>query len=146
MQRQCKSDEKYFKKIDYVFHNEAAIREAVLEAKNKVTHSEITNASNLSDPTSAAAIRNLTPVNIVIVGEKILRYPEHWLKVIDATKDWCRLRNDLYYEILRRRYSGDEFKKICAELGVSTDFFYRTLEKIRIHAALVAAYFHLIDF
>ncbi len=145
MQRQPRADEGYFKKIDYIFYNEAAIREAVLETKNNAARSEITNASSLSDPTAAEAIRKLTPVTAIVLNEKILRYPEHWLEVVENTKSWCRERGETFYIILRDRYNEIETKKTCADLNISADFYYRTLEKIRIHAALVAAYLHLIE-
>lgn len=146
LQRQMSADSTYMKKIDYIFYKEAEIREQVLELKKKVAHNEIRNASSLSDPTAAEAIRNIMPVTAVVIDERILKYPEHWLEVVDLTKKQCRKWGETFYGILRGRYSGEDFKETCARFSISVDFYYRTLEKIRNYAALWAAWFHLISF
>ena len=134
----------YLKIIDYIFYNESLIRELVEEVKLKSARSEIHNASNLSDPTAAVAIKNLTPVTAIILDKRVLKFPEHWLEVVDLTKKWCRQRGEIFYQILRRRYTDEETEKICADLSISTDFYYRTLGKIRTRAALIASWYHLI--
>lgn len=97
----------------------------------KIIRHEIGNANNISDPTYALVLKKLTPVRAIVLGKRILKRPEDRLNVIESTKEWC--------------VNGVNTKKTCTALGVSTDFYYRTLEKIRIHAALVAAYLHLIQ-
>ena len=82
----------------------------------------------------------------VVVDNQILRYPEHWLIVIDKTKKWCHEHGETFYRILRGRYLSERVDVVCQELQISNDYFYRTLEKIRNYAALNAAWYHLIAF
>lgn len=145
MQRQF--DEKYFRKIDYVFYREAEIRELVMEEKLRIIRHEVGNGSNLSDPTAAEVLKNSTPVSVILIEKTLLRYPEHWLEVVDLTKQWCEECGDDFYQILKSRYAfNEEIKKTCAKLSISADFYYKILDKIRTHAALIAAYLHLISF
>ena len=146
MQRQTRSDEAYMRKIDYVFYHVDEIREAVLEEKKRMTRHEINNASNISDPTAAIVLKSMEPVAVILLDKKLLRRPEEWLKVFDAVKKWCIETDERFYKILRDRYSEKDAKKTCANLSISTDFYYRALEKIRIQAALYAAYLRLINF
>lgn len=146
MKLSTNSDAPYMRKIDYVFFNEAQIREAVIESKNKMIYSEIKNPSAISDPTAATALRNLMPVEYVKIDAQLLRKPEEWLEVIDNTKRWCRERGETYYRILRGQYLGEKISRLCEEIGISADYFYRTLNKIRNYAALWAAWFHLVAF
>lgn len=140
------SETPYMKKIEYIFYNEAQIRELVTEAKNKVALSEIRNSSHLSDPTAAEAIRNLTPITAVVIDNQVLKYPEYWLEVVERTRHWCRERGELFYKILRAKYCRESKNKICTELEISADYFGRTVDKIRNYAALWAAWYRLIAF
>lgn len=136
-QRQC--EEEYLRKIDFIFYNAGAIRDAVEMEKNKYERPVIFNQSGVSDPTAAVAIRNLTPVKSVFINGKLLRDPEKWLEVVDKTLSWCRRQGETYFELLKHRYNGEYFVKICAKLEIGVDSFYRMLEKIRNYAALQAA-------
>lgn len=135
----------YLRKIEYVFYHEALILEEVYHKKNKAAISEVRNDSRLSDPTAMAAIRNLTPVQSVVIDNVKLLNPEQWLEVIGKTRSYCRRNGEIYFEVMHGRYSREDFKKTCARLGISSDGYYRTLEKIRNYAALQAAWFHLIE-
>ena len=143
---QQQTDEKYFRKIEYVFYNEAEIRELVQEEKLRIIRHEISGGS-LSDPTAAQVLKDSTPVNVILIGKALLRYPEHWLEVVDLTKQWCEDCGDDFYQIMKRRYGfREEIKKTCANLSISADFYYKVVDKIKMHAALLAAYLHLISF
>ena len=143
---QQQSDDKYFRKIEYVFYNEAEIRELVQEEKLRIIRHEISGGS-LSDPTAAQVLKDSTPVNVILIGKALLRYPEHWLEVVDLTKQWCEDCGDDFYQIMKRRYGlREEIKKTCANLSISADFYYKVVDKIKMHAALLAAYLHLISF
>lgn len=133
-------------KIEYIFYNEAEIRELVAEAKQKVVASLVRNDSKFSDPTAASAIRNLTPIEYVILKERRIRAPEMWLEVIERTRSWCHEQGGNFYRVLRARYLQEKVTAVCRELGITGDTFYRTLDKIKNYAALWAAYFHLIRF
>ena len=64
---QLQSDEKYFKKIDYVLFNEAEIRKLVNEEKLRIIRHEISNSSNLADPTAAQVLKDSTPVGVILL-------------------------------------------------------------------------------
>ena len=76
----------YYKKIDFVFFNEKRIRDAVNDERYGVKARTERNGSGIGDPTASEAIRNITPLVSVKLGDGVLEWPEHWLKVIDATK------------------------------------------------------------
>lgn len=137
--------EKYLRKIEFVFYNEGEIRQVLLEERQRRIQPEIHNASGLSDPTAAEAIKNITPINSIKVLDKILMYPEKWLEVVEKTYQWARNQGEVLYEIARRRYRGEHHGKICTTLGISVDNFYRQLERVRFRAALEAAYRRLIQ-
>lgn len=142
MQRQGQG---YIRKVEFAFYNEKELRDAVFEARAKQRIPELRNASGLSDPTAALAIRNLTPISSVKVAGMELRKPESWLSVVDKTYSWCKRQGDFYYEIARGRYSGVHFATICARIELVPEKFFRILEKIRNYAALQAAYLQLIQ-
>ena len=136
----------YIKKIEFVFYYEDVIREMVQEARNKIAASEVRNASRVSDPTAAAAIRNITPVEYVIINSQRLHKPERWLEVIDNTRSWCVAQGGKISSILRERYGGKKNSQVCKELDIDANYFYRALDKIRNYAALWASKFQLINF
>ena len=147
MQRVRSNDIPGLPKIEYVFYNERQIRSAVTELKNAGKVSNETgrrSVNKFSDPTGSAAVKNLTPLKMILLNEKILYNPEQWLEVVDRTLNFCRRRGDIFLNVFRGRYSGEHFAKTCAKSEIGVDTFYRVLEKIRYHAALVAASLQLI--
>ena len=139
-----RDDRPYIKKVEFVFYNEAAIREAIIDARAGSNTPELRNGSGLPDPTASAAIRNLSPVHSVRIEGVDLLYPESWLTVVDKTYAWCKRQGGKYYEMARGRYSGKYFAKICTEVEVVAEKFFRVIEKIRNYAALQAAQLNLI--
>lgn len=134
----------YMRKIDFVFYNEAAIREAVFEAREEVRQPEVFNGSGLPDPTLREVIRRLMPIEAVTICGDTLKNPERWIEVIDKTYAWCKRQSDIHYEIARRRYKGEHYLKTCRELAISEPLLYQIMEKVRVYAALQAAQFGLI--
>lgn len=98
-----------------------------------------------SDPTAAQVIRNLTPIKKVMIDcEQSIEYPERWLIVIDKTWSWAKAQHDCRYEVARRRYAKEDYRKICFELYISRQTLDRLLEKVRMYASLQAVQLGLI--
>ena len=131
----------YYKKIDFVFFNEKRIRDAVNDERYGVKARTERNGSGMGDPTASEAIRNITPLISVRLGDGSLEFPEHWLKVIDATKLWAqgdRLVVALDY------YAGEIWKITAAKLSISMPTYYRLLDDVRNYASLCAVQLGLI--
>lgn len=135
----------YIRQIDFMFYHEAEIRRAVEDAKEERETPDIRNGSGLPDPTASEVIKRLTPVKSVLIGgrEKEIKgemtlidatevkYPERWLEVIDRTYSWCKAQAGDHYEIARRRYSCEDYRKICRELCIDAAKISRVLELVR---------------
>ena len=149
-QRQSKNREYYFRQIDFIFYREKQIRDAVFEKRTTSGSDSGTPMINLfsgtiSDPTASKAIKNLSPLKFVTIKDGIIiKYPEQWLEVIDKTYSWCKKQNNLYYEVARRRYNNEDYRKTCIDLHISEASQRRFLEKVRIYAALQAVQLRLI--
>lgn len=132
----------YIRKLEFVFHNEKAIREAVLDARN---HHEKAgkNGSGIGDPTASQAIRNITPLRSVRIRDENLEWPEDWLRVVDATYAWCDMDRLV---VAKDRYAGVDYKRTCAKLNISGPTYFNLLRDIRTHAAFCAANLQLIRF
>ena len=130
MQRR-RQNQPYIRKIEFVFYNEDEIRAAVFEARNEPAFVPIIrNASGLSDPTAKEAIINLTPLPTVKVKGTELELPEKWLLVIDKTYAWAKKQGEVKYEVARRRYNGEDYRKTCSELHISSNIHYRIVELV----------------
>lgn len=138
--------EKYKKKIDWVFFNEKKIEKAVYTARIDTPKPEkvIGDPNKISDPTAQTALNNLTPLSLVIIGGEILRLPELWLEVINKTYNWCKRQSNLHFQAVKRKYLGTHYFKICRELHISHTTLYELVKKARMYAALQAAQFRLI--
>lgn len=146
-------DKPYIKDIDFIFYNESEIRQAIEDERTKAREPlAVKNASKISDPTAAEAFGNILPpppvLAVVIKDRKgelrAVKYPERWLIVIDRTYSWCQRQEGCHYEVARRRYSGEDYRKICSELHIDKSTLSRIMDDVRIYAALQAAQFHLI--
>ena len=149
MQRSRSSDIPGLPKIEYVFYNAELIRTAVNEIRNAGRPANETgrrSENKISDITGNDAVRNLTPLKMILIKEKMLHDPEIWLEVYDKTLKWCMKRGEIFLAVLKGRYSGEHFAKSCAKAEITQDTYYRILEKIRYYAAMTAAYLHLINF
>jgi hypothetical protein len=123
------------RKIDFVFYNERAIREAVLDAREGAGKSAARNKNHIGDPTAAKAIRNVTPLRSVRVRGMHLEWPEHWLKVVDAVYAWCTGDRQV---VAADRYHGVDYADTCVKLSISTKTYYNILNEVRQRAALCA--------
>lgn len=132
----------YIWKLEFVFHNEKAIREAVRDARN---YHEKTgkNGRGIGDPTASQAIRNITPLRSVRIRDENLEWPEDWLRVVDATYAWCDMDRLI---VAKDRYSGVDYRKTCAKLNISGTTYFALLKDIRTHAAFCAANLQLLRF
>ena len=143
-QRQ-RSNEAYFRKIDFVFYNEEKIRSAVAEVRADDGRPRLRQRIECTDPTVAQAVRNLTPIPKVMLDcEQTLEYPERWLEVIDKTWAWARAQHDCRYEVARRRYAKEDYRVTCYELQISNSTRRRLFDLVRMYAALHAVQLGLI--
>ena len=136
--------EPHLKFIEYILYNEAAIREAVEEARLHLPKYEIRNDNAIGDPTASEVIKNLMPVKLIVLDGRKIYHPEKWLEVIDKTRQYCAKHGELYTEIFKSRYGSVYYAHTCELLNINDNKFYRILEKIRHYASLQAAYHHLI--
>lgn len=145
MAQRQRSSEPYFRKIDFVFYNEGKIRVAVAEMRLDDGRPHIPQKIELSDPTVSQALRNLTPIKSVMLNcGQSLEYPERWLIVIDKTWHWAKSQNDCRYEVARRRYAYEDYRKTCRELQISDTRRRRLLDLVRMYASLHAVQLGLI--
>ena len=131
----------YFKKIDFVFYNEKRIRQAVQDERCNRGEVVGRNRSGVGDPTASTAIRNLTPLRLVRIGDGTLEWPEHWLDVIKRTKEWaphdCLIVGEDFY-------AGTDRSITMAKLTIAKTQYYYLLDEFKQHAALVAVQLGLI--
>lgn len=148
MQRQRKNREVYLSQVDYVFYHEEELRDAITRARleGSIGGSVIVvNANRMSDPTANQAVKNLSPIVAVMVKGQTLRNPERWLVVIEKTYKWCKAQKDCRYEVARRRYSDEDYRKTCMELNISNSTRRRLFELVQMYAALQAVQLGLIQ-
>ena len=141
------SNKPWIRKVDFVFYNEKEVRLAVMEARNSgkpLCEVPSRNASGVSDPTARDAMYNLTPLPVIEINGQDLRLPERWLIVIDKTYAWAKSQSDVHYEVARRRYNGEDYRKTARELHVTTPSVYKMMDNIKTYAALQAAQLNLI--
>lgn len=143
-QRQ-RSNEVYFRKIDFIFYNEEKIRVAVAEARADDGRPHLRQKATGSDPTATQAVRNLTPLTKVMINsEQTIEYPERWLEVIDKTWAWAKKQKDCRYEVARRRYAKEDYRKTCREIHIVQSTCSRLFDFVRMYAALHAVQLGLI--
>ncbi|MBR3746244.1 MAG: hypothetical protein IKP64_01900 [Selenomonadaceae bacterium] len=142
-QRQ-RSSEPYFRKIDFVFYNESKIRLAIAEMRLDDGRPHLPS-NGISNPTMMQAIRNLTPLAKVSLGNgHDIEFPERWLEVIDKTWSWAKAQPDCRAEVARRRYAKEDYRKTCHELNISNSTRRRLFDFVRMYAALHAVQLGLI--
>lgn len=145
MAQRQRSNELYFRKIDFIFYNEEKIRIAVAEIRADDGRPRLKQKIECTDPTAVQAIRNLTPITSVMINsEQAIEYPERWLEVIDKTWEWAQKQKDCRYEVARRRYAKEDYKKTCYELYISRNTYRRLLDLVRMYASLHAVQLGLI--
>lgn len=143
-QRQ-KNSEPYFRKVDFAFYNEEKIRIAIAEMKEDNGRPYLSQSSGFSDPTATQVVRDLTPLKQVMINcEQSIEYPEKWLTVIDKTWLWAKKQTDCRYEVAKRRYAKEDYRKTCLDLHISNTTRRRLFDFVRMYASLHAVQLGLI--
>ena len=135
------SNKPWIKKIVFIFYNEKEIRLAVLEARNSgkpLCEVPGRNGSGVSDPTARDAMYNLTPLPVVKINGQDLKLPERWLIVIDKTYAWAKSQSDVHYEVAKRRYAEEDYRKTCRELHIDNSSRSRIMDAVKAYASLQA--------
>ena len=135
------------RKIEYMIRHERQIAEAVTEAKlapRGHTGGAPSGHSFVSDPTAAQAIRNADEVSLVeIDGGGRVEWPERWLKVVSAVRNWCG-NDSIRGEIFKRRYAGESYIMTCDALHIVQQTYSVFLRDIRDYAIKCACQMQLI--
>lgn len=117
----------YFKKIDWVFYNERAIRAIVLDIRNGVNDHE-SNGSGVSDPTAAQAIRNVTPIRSIHLYGCRLEWPEAWLHVTDMVRT---LLDTPLRKVMEGHYRRQTQVRMTQEVNVNQSTVSKMWREIR---------------
>ena len=148
-QRQSRTREAYMRKIDFMFYREKEIREAVEKARlsEHLTGTlRMVRSGGIPDPTALQATKNLTPLRFVTISDgEVIDFPERWLEVIEKTYNYCARQKDCRFEVAKRRYKAEDYRKTCRELNISNVTRCRLMELVRIYAALQAVQLGLIQ-
>lgn len=120
-------EQPYFKKIDWVFFNERAIRAIVLDIRNDIGKHEH-NGSGVSDPTAAQAMRNVMPIRAISLYGCRLEWPEAWLRVVDMVRAHL---DERYRAILEGHYKRHTQEKMTRKANSSQSTVSRMWKEIR---------------
>jgi len=135
--------------LKYILRHERELHDAVLESK--LGTKGHTGGSNghyfVSDPTPAMALRRAEEISSVVLRDQSrVQWPERWLKVIDSVRKWCQ--NDPIDEALfswvltkpKLKRSGARLRqiKMCSDLHIEKDAYYKRIAAICIYGAGVA--------
>ena len=129
------------RKIDFVFYHENEIRAAVLDAREGANVQSGRGGGQVGDPTASRALKNMTPLLSVRVRGDKLDWPEHWLKVVDATYAWCDGDRMI---VAHDRYHNVSYADTCAKLNITKSGYYRIVKEVRHYAELCAVQLGLI--
>lgn len=96
----------------------------------------------MSDPTAQAAIKNLTPLQCVILdaGDKVL-HPELWIASIAAGYDNC---DDDERRMIESVYAGNAVADVAERNSVDQSVIYRLLGEMVNVVMSIAAYHRLV--
>ena len=143
--QQREARDRNVRRIEYMIRHEKQIAEAVEEARLSVFgQPEIPGGgSAISKPTEAIAIRLADELSEVSVDGRTVEWPERWLKVISAVREWCG-QDTIREEIFRRRYSGEGYIRTCYDLHIVQQTYSVFLRDIRDFAIKCACQMQLI--
>ena len=135
---------KSYKLISFVFKNESKIRMAVLDARNTTHRKEGGGytAGNVSDPTGQTAIREIMPIDFVMIEGRKLRNPERWLDVIDLTYANTRDEEKNVMRMYHKGYTAENIEAMG--VGYQARTVYYILSSFRQLAAEIACQMGLI--
>lgn len=136
--RQREARDRNVRKIEFMIRHEKEIAAAVEEARLCVrghTGGTPSGHSYVSDPTAAQAIRKAEELPFVEI-DKLGRveWPERWLKVVAAVREWCG-RDTIRAEVFKRRY----VPKFRSEMRLASSTYYFMLGRIFDHSLQCAA-------
>jgi len=124
------------RQIEWALRHEQEISDAVTEAKigsRGHTGGAPSGHTFVSDPTAAQAIRKAEELSFVEIEDgRRVEWPERWLKVIAAVREWCG-QDSIRSEVYKKRYQGRSSGR-----NLSGSTFYFVLWEIR-HFSLQAA-------
>ncbi len=128
------------RRIEWAIRHEKEIHDAIEEAKlaPRGHTGGALGHSFISDPTAAQAIRRAVEVRRVDVGGRPLEWPERWIAVVCAVRNWCD-RDTVRAEIFKRRYSGESYISTCHSLHIAEQTYHFILKEIRGYALQAAA-------
>ena len=143
--QQREARDRNVRRIEYMIRHEKQIAEAVEEARLSVFgQPEIPGGgSAISKPTEAMAIRLADELREVDVDGRPVEWPERWLKVISAVRDWCG-QDTIREEIFRRRYSGEGYIRTCLALHIAQATYSVIMFEIRNYALQCACQMQLV--
>lgn len=144
-QRQAR--DKNVRKIEYMIRHEKQIAEAVQEAKlapRGHTGGDHVGHSYIPDPTAAQALRIADEIPAVLVDGRKVYWPERWLTVIHAVREWCG-QDSIRAEIFKRRYSGESYLSTCYTLHISQTTYSVMMFEIRNFAIQCACQAQLVQ-
>ena len=131
--------------IDKILRHRAEIQIAVDEARNTNNRDNFCRASNgqISDPTAAKALQNITAVPFVTLSNGFhIKKPEKWLEAAN------RLFDVLYPDeakIINMLYNGHSAIKTSRICGVSMSALYHLRSECRHILAEIACQYDLIS-
>lgn len=132
------------RQIEFAFRREKEIRLAVEEAKSGGRGFSPSGQGAVADPTAAEAIKRAEEIRCVDVSGVRMRWPERWLSVVGAVRDWCG-RDAIRAGIYRRRYVTPESRfSAMRSLHIAERTYYAALEDIQNYAVQCACQAQLI--
>jgi hypothetical protein len=79
----------------------------------------------------------------MVDGRKVF-FPERWLSVIAAVREWCG-KDSIKAEIFRRRYSGESYLSTCYALHIAQATYSVMMFEIRNFAIQCACQAQLVQ-
>lgn len=137
--------------IEKRFYQYPKIKAAVFEARNDAAHAHTggngSGHSYVSDPTANVAIRAATPLKAVTITilknqPEIVRRPEDWLSVVEAT--YKKYKGDITESVLKCRYAGENNLTTCTDLHISKNVYYCIVREANNYALACACQLGLI--
>ncbi len=116
--------------IEKRFYQYEKIKKAVWEARNDSgigrTGGNSTGHAFVSDPTANVAVKEAMPIKSVTIkvcnDTEIIKQPEKWLQVIEAT--YAHYAGKSIEKLLQQRYKGETYNHTCIDLGISPNIYY----------------------
>ena len=136
--------------IEKRFYQYEKIKKAVWEARNDSgigrTGDNSTGHAFVSDPTADVAVKEVMPIKSVTIkvcnDTEIIKQPEKWLTVIEAT--YKHYEGGIGVELLKHRYSNEYYQQTCQVLHISSSTYYQIINEVQQYAVSCACQIGLI--